>query len=90
MVSILLGLEGEAITSCAEEVNGGVGIYFGVYNLIVKGANGFAFAITTFLAARVTADPSQVKLMGLSASLMLLFGLGSYFLLRPKSTRTTS
>ena len=89
MVSILLGLEGEAITACAEEVNGGVGIYFGVYNLIVKGANGFAFAITTFLAARVTEDPSQVKLMGLSASLMLIFGLGSYFLLRPKLDRKT-
>ena len=90
MVAILLGLEGEAITSCASEVGGGVGMYFGVYNLIVKGANGIAFAITSFIAANAKGDPWQVKLMGIAASLMLLFGLCSYFFLRPKGNQSTA
>ena len=39
----LLGLEGEAITACAEERGGdSVSIYFGVYNFVVKAMNGVA------------------------------------------------
>lgn len=87
MVAILLGLEGEAISSCAEESGGGLGMYFGVYNLIIKGANGIAIAITAVLAEQArNGDPWQVKLMGMSAGAMLLLGLVSYLILKPKTT----
>jgi hypothetical protein len=87
MVAILLGLEGEAISACAEESSGGLGMYFGVYNLIIKGANGIAIAITAVLAEQArNGDPWQVKLMGMSAGAMLLLGLISYVMLKPKAT----
>ena len=88
MVALLLGLEGEAITACAEESNSGTGIYFGVYNLIVKGANGVAIAVTSILAEQArSGDPWKVKLMGMSAGIMLLIGLLSYLALKPQSSR---
>lgn len=88
MVALLLGLEGEAITACAKESNSGVGIYFGVYNLVVKGANGIAIAITSILAEQArSGDPWKVKLMGMSAGIMLLIGLISYIALKPQTSR---
>ncbi len=88
MVAVLLGLEGEAITACAEENGGGIGMYFGVYNLIVKGANGVAIAVTGILADLARGgDPWMVKLMGMSAGGMLLLGLISYAALKPSKAK---
>jgi hypothetical protein len=85
MISVLLGLEGEAISACAEEAKSGIGIYFGVYNLIVKGANGVAIGITAALAEQARGgDPWMVKLMGISAGVMLFIGLVAYLFLKPK------
>lgn len=98
MIATLLGLEAEAITSCAhasksatisdtnQEGNALVGVYFGVYNLVVKACNGIAIATTGLLAdwAR-TGDVIAVRLMGISAGLMLLIGLLSYRWMRPKA-----
>ena len=85
MIAVLLGLEGEAISACAEEAKGGIGIYFGVYNLIVKGANGIAIGITAALAEQARGgDPWMVKLMGISAGVMLFIGLITYLFLKPK------
>lgn len=88
MIAALLGLEGEAITACAAENQGGVGMYFGAYNLVVKGCNGIAIAIVGMLATRTTgeAGPFYVKLMGISAGGMLLLGLIGYWLLKPRVT----
>jgi hypothetical protein len=88
MISILLGLEGEAITACAEEEGAGVGMYFGVYNLVVKGANGIAILVTGILADLARGgDPWMVKLMGMSAGAMLFVGLITYLILKPSKTR---
>jgi len=87
-----LGLEAEAITSCASEASGEeerakVGVYFGVYNLVVKACNGVAIATTGVLAdwAR-SGEPLAVRLMGLSAGGMLILGLTCYVLMRPKTS----
>ena len=86
MIAVLLGLEGEAISACAEEEEGGIGIYFGVYNLIVKGANGLAIGITAALAEQARAgDPWMIKLMGISAGGMLFLGLFAYLVFKPRS-----
>ena len=87
MISVLLGLEGEAITACAQENGGGVGMYFGVYNLVVKGANGIAILVTGILADLARGgEPWMVKIMGMSAGGMLFIGLITYLLLRPSKT----
>ena len=84
MVAVLLGLEGAAITSCAADSEGGVGMFFGAYNLMVKGCNGVAIALTSILAERARAgDLFSVKLMGMSAGAMLLTGVVGYLVLRP-------
>ena len=84
MISILLGLEGEAITACAEERGAGVGMYFGVYNLVVKGANGIAILITGILADLARGgEPWMVKMMGMCAGGMLFTGLIIYVLIKP-------
>ena len=86
MIAVLLGLEGEAISVCAQEQELGIGIYFGVYNLIVKGANGLAIGLTAVLAEQARAgDPWQVKLMGISAGGMLFLGLLAYLIFKPRS-----
>ena len=86
MIAVLLGLEGEAISVCAQEQELGIGIYFGVYNLIVKGANGLAIGLTAVLAEQARAgDPWQVKLMGISAGSMLFLGLLAYLIFKPRS-----
>ena len=86
MIAVLLGLEGEAISACAQEQESGIGIYFGVYNLIVKGANGLAIGLTAVLAEQARAgDPWQVKLMGISAGGTLFLGLLAYLIFKPRS-----
>jgi zinc transporter ZupT len=88
MIAALLGLEGEAITACAAENQGGVGMYFGAYNLVVKGCNGIAIAIVGMLAAQATGEmgPFYVKLMGVSAGGMLILGLAGYWVLKPRTS----
>ena len=89
MVAVLLGLEGEAITACADDQGGdSVGIYFGVYNFVVKGFNGVAIAMTSIFASWARADGADgawaVRLMGMSAGALLLIGLIAYACLKPR------
>lgn len=98
MVAALLGLEAEAISACADEAaqsartegeeaqpSAQLGVYFGVYNLVVKGCNGVAIAITGLLAERArSGELWAVRAMGVSAGLMLLLGLALYALMRVK------
>ena len=53
-VGVLLGLEGEAITHCAQDDGPEyVSIYWGVFNLIVKSLNGLALWMSAMIAARI-------------------------------------
>jgi hypothetical protein len=93
MVAVLLGLEGEAITACAEERGGdSVSIYFGVYNFIVKAMNGVATLVVGILAVRATTEgagflmgESAVRSMSLVAGGFLFVGVALYYLVRGKS-----
>ena len=92
MVAILLGLEGEAITACAEERGGdSISIYFGVYNFLVKAMNGLAIMIAGILAERVVMSDGAftgldaVRAMGFVAAACLVLGVVLYAFARPKS-----
>ena len=53
-VGVLLGLEGEAITHCAQDDGAEyVSIYWGVFNLVVKSLNGLALWMSAMIAARI-------------------------------------
>jgi Na+/melibiose symporter-like transporter len=85
MIALLLALEGEAITVCAESAHGdAVSIYFGVFNLIVKILNGVAIFAAGYLAElSVSGDGTfAIRLMILCAGGSLFLGLGSYLTLQ--------
>lgn len=87
MISVLLGLEGEAITACANEKGAEhVSMYFGVYNFLVKAANGLAIYIAGIFAemSKGPMGTNAIRLMAMSAGVMLFVGVVFYFLLRPK------
>lgn len=81
MAAVLLGVEGEAITTCSREAGGDLtAIYFGVLNLVVKAMNGLA----VFLAG-VVLQTGHFRLIGPLAGALLGVGVLGYFLLRPRS-----
>lgn len=86
MASVLLGLEGEAITSSAKEQPGEVtSVYFGVYNFVVKSLNGVALLLTGLLADAIPSHGSwAVRGMGFCAGGLLLGAVVLYWLLRPR------
>ncbi|MCA8925056.1 MAG: MFS transporter [Planctomycetes bacterium] len=88
MAAVLLGLEGEAISSCATDSDGGgsVSVYFGVFNFVIKGLNGLAIFLGGILAdaARGEWGNTAVRLMAFSAGGMLVVGVVGYFLVRPR------
>jgi hypothetical protein len=97
MVAILLGLEGEAITACAEERGGdSISIYFGVYNFLVKAMNGLAIMIAGILAERIRLDEGTftgvdaVRAMGFVAGGCLFLGVVLYLMARPRSQTASS
>lgn len=84
-VAILLGVEGEAITTCAERTGSNqVSMYFGVYNFIVKGLNGVAIAATGILAdlSGGALGTWAVRAMPFFAGGSLVFGVLLYSRLR--------
>lgn len=86
MIAVLLGLEGEAIARCANERDpGAVSIYFGAYNLIVKAANGLAFAITGGLLSLASQGWGSAAIRALPqvAGASLAVGAIGYLALRP-------
>ena len=97
MVAILLGLEGEAITACAEERGGdSISIYFGVYNFLVKAMNGLAIMIAGILAERIRLDEGTftgvdaVRAMGFVAGGCLFLGVVLYLMARPRAKTASS
>jgi len=85
MAAVLLGLEAEVITACAEAAGGEVtSIYFGVYNFIVKGMNGLAILLTGLLADQVRVHGAEaVRWMGFLAGGLLVVGVAGYLVGRP-------
>ncbi len=88
MAATLLGLEAEAIVSCAEERGGEcTSMYFGVFNLVVKALNGLALLLTGFLASQIPdLGSGPVRMMGFAAGITVVIGVILYRLLRaPKN-----
>ncbi len=87
MVAVLLGLESEAIANCARETAGSkTSLYFGMFNLGVKGLNGVATFLTSLLVTLSTDRPEMAvtatRAMGVVAATLLFAGVGLYFGLR--------
>jgi Na+/melibiose symporter-like transporter len=88
MAAALLGLEGEAITACARERGAAdcVGIYFGVFNFIVKALNGLAIWIVGWLLD-LSKIPEYgtvaIRAMSLTAGGLLAVCVFLYFIIRP-------
>ncbi|MCB0332430.1 MAG: MFS transporter [Bdellovibrionales bacterium] len=89
-VAILLGVEGEAITTCAERTGSNqVSMYFGVYNFIVKALNGVAIAVTGIFADLSSGGLGTwaVRAMPFFAGGSLVVGVILYWRLRMKALR---
>ena len=92
MVALLLGLEAEGIVDCAEERGGGdrIGIYWGVFNFVVKTLNGFALLAAMILASMTKGDAwgnTAVRAMSFTAGACLLGGMLCYFLIAPPAEK---
>lgn len=85
-VAALLGLEGEAVTACARAAHGGVSSYFGVYNMLVKSANGAAMLLAGLIAQSVRSGggKSVARWFGPAAGLCLAAGVIAHRALRPR------
>lgn len=81
--ALVLGLEGEAIARCAQASRyRSTGIYFGVYNFIVKALNGLALFLTGTLAEMATTW--SVRAMPLLAGALCVTGVLVYLMI-PKT-----
>lgn len=75
--AFVLGLEGEAIASSAERsAHRSTGVYFGVYNFVVKALNGLALFVTGILAEQGTVW--SVRAMPMVAGALCIFGVLVY------------
>ena len=93
MAAVLLGLEGEAVTDCANQRGDEMtAIYFGVYNLVIKCFNALALFLTSLLTVLIVPaskdglgwGSSGARLIGPIAGGLLVLGVVAYFLARPK------
>lgn len=84
--AFVLGLEGEAIARCAEESETkSTGMYFGIYNFVVKALNGVALFLTGVLAG--IGSDTAVRAMPIIAGLLCLFGVFLYKWTAPKAPK---
>jgi Na+/melibiose symporter-like transporter len=88
MIALLLGLEPEALVACANERGGSryVGMYFGVFNFIVKILNGVAiFVMGLLIAWRKDVGALAVRSMSFAAGGCLVVGVVIYLCIRDRS-----
>lgn len=94
MIAVLLGLEAEGIVDCAKAKGGGdyVGMYWGVFNFVVKILNGGALFLLGLLTdLRDSWGTQAVRSMSFLAGGFLLLGVVLYFVIRPyKQTASSS
>ncbi len=77
--AFVLGLEGEAVARCAQSSTyKSTGMYFGVYNLVVKALNGLALFITGLLASQ--GSTLAVRAMPMMAGGLCVVGIIVYIL----------
>ena len=82
--AFVLGLEGEAIARCAEESeNKSTGMYFGIYNFVVKALNGVALFLTGILAEM--GSIGAVRAMPILAGALCALGVVLYKSSKPAS-----
>jgi glycoside/pentoside/hexuronide:cation symporter, GPH family len=75
--AFVLGLEGEAIAQCAQESDHkSTGIYFGIYNFIVKALNGLALFFTGILAEM--GSLAAIRAMPICAGILCVAGVLLY------------
>ncbi len=87
--AFVLGLEGEAIARCADlSKYKSTGIYFGVYNFIVKALNGLALFMTGVLAD--VGSTAAVRAMPIFAGLLCLSGVIVYASMQGKNKPTAA
>ena len=94
MVAVILGIEGEGITACANERGGeNVSMYWGVFNFVVKGLNGVAIWICGMLAVRIKMEgdgflvgETAVRSMSFVAGGCLALGVVVYYVLKTLDT----
>jgi Na+/melibiose symporter-like transporter len=80
--AFVLGLEAEAIARCAEESeHKSTGMYFGIYNFVVKALNGVALFMTGILAG--VGSPGAVRAMPILAGALCAVGVILYKLSKP-------
>jgi Na+/melibiose symporter-like transporter len=94
MAAVILGLEAEAVTSCARETGREVtSLYFGVFNFMVKGLNGLATALTGILVTLAN-DSSvgtlAIRAMGFLAGALLVVGVAAYVAARRGRARAAT
>ncbi len=92
MIALLLGLEPEALVACANERGGSryVGMYFGVFNFIVKILNGVAiFVMGLLIAWRQDVGNLAVRAMSFAAGGCLVVGVVIYLCIRDHSKLPT-
>ncbi len=85
LIALLLGLEPEGIVECATERGDSklVGIYWGVFNFIVKILNGLALAVMFLLVGwRESVGDLAVRSMSFAAGGCLVLGVTVYFFIR--------
>ncbi|MDP8223829.1 MAG: MFS transporter [Candidatus Lernaella stagnicola] len=87
LVAVMLGLEGEAIATCARNRGGeAVSVYFGTYNFTTKALNGLSIAITGAMVALSdgSCGATAIRLTGPLSGGFLALGILLYFVLRPR------
>lgn len=88
--AFILGLEGEAVARCAQRSTyKSTGMYFGVYNLIVKALNGLSLFITGLLASE--GSLWAIRAMPILAGVLSVAGVVVYVLAKktdPDDTAT--
>jgi len=89
MVAVILGLEGEAVVESARKQGDELlGVYFGCFNLAIKGLNGLSSMIVGLLVSlshQPGWETKSVRIMCMVASAMLILGVVGYYIARPKA-----
>lgn len=81
MAAALLGIEGDAIATCARESGGELtSVYFAAFNFVIKFMNGLAVFGTGLLIKY-----GLYRACGPTAGALLALGCAGYFLLRPRA-----
>lgn len=94
MAAVILALENAAVVECAAEVPGNrTSVYLGLFNFVIKAANGLATFLTGLLVS-LSQRPGwrrpAVRAMGITAGGLLVLGVAAYYAIQPRRDRAAS